>query len=547
MAEPRQELPAFFVGGGQSDGRDASPATIGGKAYHLLRLDRIGLPVPPAVVLGTSFCRDYYARGGKLGPDFDRGILAHLRRLENLSGRTFGSGRRPLLLSVRSGAATSMPGMLASVLNVGLTDRTVPGLIRMTGNPRLAWDCYRRLAQSFAESARGCPAEPFERELRDRLRGDGLDGVAELDSLQMRDLAHRYLELVRELSGRGLPQEPMEQLRESVVAVLGSWLSPRAVQYRRLWRLDDGAGTAVTLQTMVFGNAGGTSGAGVGFTRDPATGDDRPYLDFLLNAQGEDVVSGRHEANDGPRLGQLLPEVAADLERMRRVLEAEFRDMQDFEFTVEDGRLYLLQTRPGQRTPWAALHIAVDLVRAGLIEPDEALRRLREVDLDRLERVRLRPPADVPPLATATPAGIGVAVGAAVFEPARATEMAGDGQPVILVREELATEDIGAITAAEGILTSAGSRTSHAAVVARQLGKACLVGCRALRLDRDGRHGRIGEHPLAEGDWLSLDGDRGGVYAGRLAVDRERPEAALRAVAGWGVRPGAGRGNENGV
>ncbi len=515
-------------------GAGAAPAALmGSKAAGLMRLARLGLPVPPAFVLGTALCREYFARGGRL-PDGTRELVAEgLSRLEQATGCGFGSARRPLLVSVRSGAPVSMPGMMETILNVGLGEQNLRGLLRSSGNPRQVYDCYRRLVRDYTEVVYGADAGQFDALLARRCALQALDGPSELDSKALSELANESLQLALALTGQSFPQDPMEQLLGAVEAVLRSWTDDKASQYRRINGIDDAMGTAVTVQAMVFGNNGVSSGAGVGFTRDPATGENRPYVDFLFNAQGEDVVSGRFAGHQTALLSQRLPLVAAELARIREVLEAEFHDMQDFEFTVESGRLYLLQTRSGKRTPWAALQIAVDMVREGLITPAQALLRLQGIELERLERLRLADQAGRKPLATAVPASVGVASGAIAFDSRSATALAARGESVILVRPDMSTADIEGIAAADGVLTAAGSRTSHAAVVARQLGKVCLVHCQGLRMQPNEPSCTIGATRLQQGDALTLDGDTGRVYAGRLPVEHERPQLALAQVAVW--------------
>ena len=540
MTDPGARRQVFLLGGGQADAPGMTPEVVGAKAYGLARMERLGLPVPPAFVLSTGFCTEYLERGYRQPDDLTAALTAHVRWLENATGRSIGGTRRPLLVSVRSSPPVSMPGMLATILNVGLNNRTVRGLFRLTGNPQLAWDLYRRLVQSFAESVRGCPREPFDAALAARLAELDVPSVQELDAESLKALSRENLDLVLETTDEPFPQDPMEQLTAAVEAVFRSWESPRAREYRRVAGLDGRAGTGVVIQAMVFGNAGGASGAGVGFTRNPATGANEMYLDFLFNAQGEDVVSGRYPVAGRLRLRDVLPAVDAELARVRSALEAEFRDLQDFEFTVEDGRLYVLQTRAGKRTPLAALRAAVEMVREGLIDPATALARLRDVALDKLERTYFANGVSVEPLASAVPAGIGVATGAVVFDVDAARARAASGLPVILVREEMSTDDIGGIAIADGVLTAVGGRTSHAAVVARHLGKPCLVGCSALHVDLDARRGRLGRHDFVEGDWMSIDAEGGRVYAGRLPIARERPEEALRQVRQWQTAPLAG-------
>ena len=522
----------FFILAGKPMPASASAATMGSKAYGLMRLARLGLDVPPAFVIGTDICRSYLSHG-KL-PDGTRELLARgLRELESATGRSFGGARRPLFVSVRSGAPVSMPGMMETVLNIGLSDQTVRGFLRMTGNPRQVQDSYRRLVRDFTEVVREADAAPFDALADARVEEEQLSSARDLDSHALAAIAQESLSLSLALTGEPFPQDPMEQLVAAVEAVFRSWVSDKAERYRKLNGIDANMGTAVTVQAMVFGNMGATSGAGVGFTRDPATGENRPYLDFLFNAQGEDVVSGRHAVHDTERLPQRLPAVADELMRMKDILETEFHDMQDFEFTVEDGRLYLLQTRNGKRMPWAALRMAIDMVQEGVISPAEALRRLDGIALDKLERLRFAGSGDVSPLAQAVPASIGTAVGHIVFDPKRAAEFAAEGRPAILVRDDISTGDIEGIAAADGVLTAAGGRTSHAAVVARQLGKVCLVGCSALRILPEKGLCAIGGQEFREGDQLTLDGDMGRVFAGALSVVRERPEAALAEVERW--------------
>lgn len=524
-----QRKQVFLIGCGAPEPA-ADPATIGFKAYNLWRMERAGLRVPPAFVLGTGFCAEYLRRPGALSQEMKDALAAGIRRLESASGLVFGGSKRPLLVSVRSGAPVSMPGMMETMLNVGLNDASLRGLVRATGNPRLAWDTYRRLIQSFAEIVARAPRRPYEARLAEAVAKAGAADARELDFQALRGLAGDYRQLYQEQAGQPFPQSPMAQLEAAVRAVFESWEGEKAAEYRRMHAIDAALGTAATVQRMVYGNAGGTSGAGVGFTRDPASGKNAVYLDFRFNAQGEDVVSGRHAA-DG-RL-DLLPGLEEEIGRTARRLEAEFRDVQEFEFTVEENALYLLQTRSGKRTPAAALRIAVEQVEEGLIAPEEALARLEGIDLAHLAVPRLAPQPGARPLAQAVPAGIGCVSGPLALDTAAAQKYAAAGKPPILVREDAATADLAGIAVCAGLLTAAGSRTSHAAVVARQLGKACLVGCDSLVIDLDNRRCRIGGQWLKEGQTLSLDCDSGRVFAGEVKVVTERPEEYLRIVEGW--------------
>ncbi|MBI4293046.1 MAG: pyruvate, phosphate dikinase [Betaproteobacteria bacterium] len=532
MTAPAANRRIFVIGGQHAEPLTGDAPTMGFKAYNLARMAAIGLPVPPAFVLATGYCRDYVKQEKKPSGELRELLAANLRRVEAGSSLTFGGARKPMLVSVRSGAPVSMPGMMETMLTVGLTEATLRGLLRMTGNPRLVWDSYRRLVQSFAAVVHGVPARRFEAVLDEYLKRGGVARAHELDGQLLAALARDYLELHHELTGAEFPQDPLEQLDAAVRAVFRSWLTPRAVEYRRLHHIDEGVGTAVTVQRMVFGNAGGGSGSGVAFTRDPATGENRLYLDFLFNAQGEDVVSGRHALHDSEQLGAVLPRVMQQILNVRHALEAEFKDVQEFEFTIQDGKLYLLQTRTGKRTAPAALRIAVEQVREGLITTEEALVRLQDVDLERIEEVHVAADADAPVLCTATSASVGVATGAIALDVEAAKQMA-KRQPVILVRHDTTTDDIDGLAAASGLLTAVGGRTSHAAVVARQLNKVCLVGCAGLSIDVAGRSCRIGGRKFVEGDALCLDANGGRVLAGRPKLVVAKPPEFLAEVERW--------------
>jgi len=511
----------------------AGPEEIGFKAHNLLRLARLGLAVPEAFVLGTASCRAWFA-----DPEAMRTTLRTLLRdalagIEQSSGLGFGSPRRPLLVSVRSGAPVSMPGMMDTLLDIGLCDATLRGLLRLTGNPRLAWDSYRRLVQQFAEVVHQADPAPFRAALALRLAHEGVGTARELDYRALQALTLDYLDIFAERVGRPFPQDPYEQLEAGVGAVFQSWMSARAIEYRRLNGIASDLGTAVTVQRMVFGNAGGMSGAGVAFTRDPTSGENRLYVDFLFNSQGEDVVSGRSAGGDAERMARVLPAVVGHLAETRRVLEQEFHDMQEFEFTVQDGRLYLLQTRTGKRTPWAALRVAVELVNVGVITPQEALARVAGLDLGSIQRVRFAARDGLAALALGVPAGLGVAAGKIALDGGATARLQRRGAPAILVREDLSTDDIGAIATCAGVLTTRGSRTAHAAVVARQLGKPCVVGCAALAIDPVRRVLHFGDTTIAEGEDICVDAESGEVFAGRPRVTVERPEEYLQTLERW--------------
>lgn len=530
--------PVAVIGDRSVTGMPITAVDMGNKAANLSRLDRLGLRVPPAVALSTSFCRSYFEHGEVVDLAFPALLAGYLRRLEDLTGRRFG-GRRPLLVSVRSSPPLSMPGMLDTILNVGLNESTVRGMIRTNGNPALAWDAYRRLIRSFAETVHNLPPHEFERATAAAVAAAGVSTPGELDPLSLRAVARDSAELFHEMTGASVPVDPLSQIVSSIEAVWRSWNSPRAREYRRIHGLDSDTGTGVIVQAMVFGNASGMSGSGVGFTRNPADGGNELYVDFLFNAQGEDVVSGRQSRSDAGKLQQLLPDVWTELQRAKSVLEAGMTDMQDFEFTVQDGRLCFLQTRSGKRTPWAALQIAVDLVQSGIIEPRVALERLEAIDLESITRSRLHEGTDATVLAVGIPASPGVVTGQLALSSPRAREMASSG-PVILVRNEISPDDISGLDAAVGVLTKLGGRTSHAAVVTRQMGKSCVVGCQELSLDPERPRCVIGGRVFREGDVLTLDGGSGKVYGDRIEVLTEIPRAALDTVATWRRRMSEG-------
>lgn len=504
-----------------------SATEAGNKGWNLMRMAAAGLPVPAAFVLPAS---GPYRRNAEeeVAAALDEGIA----RLEKRTGLGFGSCRCPLLVSVRSGSAVSMPGMLETVLDVGLNPESVEGLIRLTGNPHMAWDCYRRFIQGYAEVVQGLAAGPFEELVAQAVERDGVDNERELDFRALRQLTRDMSCRFHELAGEPFPLDSREQLRRAAAAVFESWNAPKAVAYRRLNKIGDHLGTAVTVQTMVFGNAAGESGAGVGFTRNPASGERELFLDFRFNAQGEDVVAGRHRSQDRERLRRTMPAVWRQIESTCQTLEDIFHDAQDFEFTLQNGALFLLQSRDAKRTDWAALRIAVDLVEEGMIDSAEARRRLCGIDVEHVTRTRFEKHA-AHLLARAEAASIGVVTGPVVFDPAAVDRMAKDGLVPILVRRDIVTADISGIAKAGGIVAATGSRTAHAAVVARQLGKVCVVGCAGLEVDEAKRTCRIGGATLREGDVVSLDGNDGCVYQGTLEMVIERPSRELAAVARW--------------
>lgn len=495
--------------------------SMGSKAFNLLRMANIGLPVPPALVIGTHYTQ---SPDECMLPVFAVGLPA----LQEAAGLVFGDVRAPLIVSVRSGAPVSMPGMMETLLNVGLCDETLPGLLRQTGNPRLVWDAYRRLIASYGEVVAGLPGSLFEKEIERTTQGRD---ERQLDFSELRELTRLFLSIYQQNAGSAFPQDVNAQLTGAIRAVFASWQADKAQAYRRLNNINSDMGTAVTIQSMVFGNAGGHSGAGVGFTRDPTTGEQRLWVDFLANAQGEDVVSGRRNAHGHEMLASVAPIAWRKLEESATALEREFTDMQDFEFTVQDGALYMLQTRSGKRTPLATARIAIDLMDEGVIDAATALERTKELQEQDIGTVRLaalqNSQSESKPVARATPACPGVASGEIALDGERAASRAGEGITIVLVRQDAETSDIVALESAVGLLTQRGARTSHAAVVARQLGKVCIVGCETLQIDLAARTIRLGEMVLHEGDVITLDGNEGAVYFGTVAAVMV-PDEALR-------------------
>ncbi|WP_316230123.1 PEP/pyruvate-binding domain-containing protein [Bradyrhizobium sp. SZCCHNR1051] len=515
------------------DGRRELPGAeeVGAKAANLARMAALGLPVPPAFVLPVQLCADVVAGKGQATRQLVDGLKGGIAFLEQATGKSFGCSRNPLLVSVRSGAARSMPGMLDTVLNVGCTSRAVRGLVRATGRPRLAWDCRRRLLESYAETVIGIDPAPLAERLSQMIAAEGVSNERELDSEALERLVCDEHKLLEEADDDGWLEDAAVQLERSARAVYRSWTSERARTYRRLEGLEHLKGTAVTVQAMVFGNGGMSSGAGVAFSRDPSTGADEPVIDVMFDSQGEDVVSGRRTPETEGALSRALPDVALGLRATLKRLESEFRDVQDIEFTIEEGRLWILQTRAAKRTPRAALRIAVDLVHEGSITREEALGRLEGIDVEALTETSLVSAGQ--PAAVGVAASGGVATGRAAFDSASAERLAAAGDPVILIRHDTSTADIAGFAAASGIVTAVGARTAHASLVARQMGKPCVVGCAAIRVDGEAQQARIGAAVVSPGDWITVDGNTGRLYLGRGEIVAQRPEAELAELSTW--------------
>src|ERR687895_966032 len=479
---------------------------LGGKGAGLAEMTALGVPVPAGFTITTGACRAYMQNGKRVPSGLDDEIETHLRALEEKTGKRFGDPADPLLVSVRSGAAVSMPGMMDTILNLGLNDEAVEGLAESTGNRRFAYDSYRRLIQMYGEVVDGIDAERFEDAIAQLKEARGASHDSDLSAEDLTELVGTYKEIYRGANGSDFPQDANEQLARAVRAVFDSWETPRAQVYRRAHAIPDDLGTAVNVVQMVFGNMGETSGTGVAFTRDPSTGEQGVYGEFLPDAQGEDVVAGIRTPEALERMSDRLPEAYADLLDTRHRLEEHFRDVQDIEFTVEDGRLYLLQTRSAQRTAAAALRSAVDMVDDGLISREEAVARIDPAQLDQLLHPMIDPKAEYEVSARGLNASPGAASGGVVFDADTAEERGRAGDRVILVRWETTPDDIHGMIHAQGILTAHGGMTSHAAVVARGMGKPCIAGCEELEIDAGAKKATIGGQELSEGDVITIDG-----------------------------------------
>jgi pyruvate,orthophosphate dikinase len=506
---------------------------LGGKGVGLAEMTQLGVPVPAGFTVTTDACRAYMQNGKALPDGLEAEIAKHLQALEERTGKRFGDPQDPLLVSVRSGAAVSMPGMMDTILNLGLNDEAVEGLASATGNPRFAYDSYRRLIQMYGEVVEGVDAERFEHALSDLKQERGAQQDVDLSADDLKELADTYKQIYEEDTGSKFPQDAQEQLRRAVRAVFDSWETPRAQVYRRAHRIPDDLGTAVNVVQMVFGNKGDQSGTGVAFTRDPSTGEAGLYGEFLADAQGEDVVAGIRTPLPLDRMQRQLPEAFEQLLETMRRLEEHYRDMQDIEFTVEDGRLYLLQTRSAKRTAAAALKAAVQMVDEGLISREEAVARIDPGQLDQLLHPMIDPKADVEVAAQGLNASPGAACGAIVLDADTAEERGLAGESVILVRWETTPDDIHGLIQAQGIVTAHGGMTSHAAVVARGMGKPCVAGCEGLTIDLDKRKVSIGGHDLAEGDTITIDGGSGAVIIGQVDLVPPQINEDFETVLRW--------------
>ncbi len=512
----------YFFGGGKAEGKGDMKDTLGGKGAGLAEMTNAGLPVPPGFTISTEVCRIFYDNKNKLGSDIQKQVDEALARLESVTEQKLGSTERPLLVSVRSGAKFSMPGMMDTILNLGLNDTTVKALAKRTGNDRFAWDSYRRFIQMYGNVVLQIDKREFD-EIFDHIKEKAnakLDTETPVSSLQ--ELVRQYKALVREKTKTDFPEDPRQQLQGAINAVFGSWKNPRAIHYRRMNKISEELGTAVNVQTMVFGNMGNTSGTGVGFTRNPSTGEKEFYGEFLINAQGEDVVAGIRTPTPIRELDRVMPECYKQLREITDRLERHYRDMQDFEFTIQENRLYMLQTRNGKRTGKAAVKIAADMVKEGLITPEDAIMRVEPSQLDQLLHPILDPKAKAKVLAQGLPASPGAVSGRIVFSAEEAVTQAKEGR-VVLVRKETVPDDIHGMEVAVGILTSRGGMTSHAAVVARGMGKCCVVGAESIKIDERSKALTAGNTQLREGDWITLEGSTGKIFEGQVATVEPDP------------------------
>jgi pyruvate,orthophosphate dikinase len=515
---------------------DGSNRTLfGGKGAGLAEMTQIGLPVPPGFVITTAACRQYYSDGKKLTKELVVQVNDHIRRLEKKTGRAFGQPTRPLLVSVRSGAAISMPGMMDTILNLGLNDQVVEGLVKITQNRRFAFDTYRRLIQLFGKVAMGLDDAYFDVILRETKKRVGAELDTDLDAKALQTVCEDYKRCIKRELGRVFPQDPWEQLKIAVEAVFRSWMGKRAVDYRKEFRItpDMANGTAVNVCTMVFGNMGSSSATGVAFTRDPGTGENVLFGEYLTNAQGEDVVAGTRTPKPIAELKQEMPKQHQQLEQVRHTLEDHYHEVQDFEFTIELGKLYVLQTRNGKMNASALVKTSRDMVREKLLSKQEALLRITPEHLEQLLHRRIDPKAKAEPLAQGIAASPGAAMGRVVFDADQAERRGTLGEPVILVREETKPEDIHGFFRSKGILTSRGGKTSHAAVVARGMGKPCVVGCEDIEIDERNRVAIVNGHHIPEGDMITIDGATGSVYLGEVPTIDPEFGPDLKTILRW--------------
>jgi pyruvate, orthophosphate dikinase len=535
MSGPYTQPLVYFFGQGRADGTSAMKDILGGKGAGLAEMTTIGIPVPPGFTIASNLCLNYL-ESHQFPKRLQGQVENALQRLESTTGKHLGDGENPLLVSVRSGAAVSMPGMMETILNLGLNDVTVEGLAIQSDNPRFAWDSYRRFVQMYGSVVFDVSRRPFEQILDEHKQRCRIEREIDLPVEEMQAIVRRFKELVRSESGREFPAEPLDQLWGAIAAVFESWNTRRAIDYRKLHDIPDAMGTAVNIVSMVFGNLGEDSGTGVTFSRDPSTGEQRLYGEYLLNAQGEDVVSGSRTPLPIGTMKERLPHAYQELERVARTLERHFRDVQDMEFTIERGNLYMLQTRRAQRSGHAAVRIACDMVDEGLITEQEAVARIPPNDLNQLLHPTIDPHSRLDLLTTGLPASPGAACGTVVFDADRAERLGKGGHSVILVRRETSPEDFHGMVTAKAILTARGGMTSHAAVVARGMGKPCVAGAQELAVDERENRFSVNGRTVQEGEWITVDGSSGKVFAGQAALIAPELSGNFNRVMGWADR-----------
>ncbi|MCK8828066.1 pyruvate, phosphate dikinase [Natroniella acetigena] len=506
---------------------------LGGKGAGLSEMTGLGLPVPPGVTVTTEACNLYYETGEELPQFIKEGIQDYLTELEENMDKKFGDDANPLLLSVRSGAIISMPGMMDTILNLGLNDQSVKGLAKETGDERFAYDCYRRFIQMFGEVVLKVEAYKFSRKLDDLKEEVGADNDLDLTVDHLKELIDKFKRIVKEEAEVSFPQDPMEQLITAVEAVFGSWNNKRAIIYRDAHDIDHDLGTAVNIQTMVFGNMGNDSGTGVVFTRNPSTGENKLYGEYLLNAQGEDIVAGIRTPEDIQTFKDSLPEVYEQLVEVTQILEEHYQDMQDIEFTVEKGQLYLLQTRTGKRTAKAAIKIAADMAEEGLIDREQALLRVEPEHVEKVLHRQIDPEAEIEVIAKGLPASPGAAAGKVIFSADKAEKVAENGEKVVLVSLETTPEDIHGVLAAEGVLTTRGGMTSHAAVVARGMGKPAVCGCDLIKIDFEAKEFTVGDTTVEEGERITINGGTGEVILGKVEMTEAKLSEECKRILKW--------------
>jgi pyruvate,orthophosphate dikinase len=532
-AKRKRKKYVYFFGEGKADGKGALKDLLGGKGAGLAEMTNLKIPVPAGFTITTVACNEYFKNKKKYPPGMWEEVLENLKKVEKAMGMKFGDATNPLLLSVRSGAKFSMPGMMDTVLNLGLNEITIQALIKKTGNERFVYDAYRRFITMFGSIVMGIERHHFEKALEKMKAKKGVQLDTDLTADDLKELLKEFKDIYKSETGTNFPENPLEQLKLAISAVFGSWFGDRAIKYRKLHGIPDDLGTACNVQSMVFGNMGESSGTGVGFTRDPSTGEKRFFAECLINAQGEDVVAGIRTPLHIEELAKRLPDAYKELDSIYKRLEKHYKDMLDIEFTVQEGKLYMLQTRVGKRTTAAALKIAIDMVKEKLIDKKTAIIRIDPDQIDQLLHPTIDPKAQVTVVAKGLPASPGAAVGKVVFSAEDAEKAASKGEKVILVRTETSPEDIGGMHAAQGILTARGGMTSHAAVVARGMGKCCVAGCGAITINEEGKYFIVDTHVIKEGDFITLNGTTGEVILGQVVLTTPELTGDFTTIMKW--------------